>query len=306
LSCKRRPRGIQQDYTYILRAELQSAITELRKGDPDSLERALALLQQTAFSFSMKVCGHREDAEDTAQETLIRTVPELGHFESPEALAVWLYKVARSRCLLSRRRSKFAPKPNLSLDDLLPDRNELEALTTSGDGGPEQQLLRAEDREELQRAVLKVPPDYRMVLVLHDMEELSTPEVAKITGLKEGTVRVRLHRARVFLRNQLARKTSHPLTRAKEQRPPIVCKELFAALSDYIDQELDPSVCEELQAHLGDCSPCQAYLASLEETVRRCKRHCTEEVKAKIRAQIRELLRTSSAGIVTSRVPAGH
>jgi RNA polymerase sigma-70 factor (ECF subfamily) len=293
------PAGLRRDYTEIVRAELQSAIAELRKGDPDSMARALALLQQTTFSFSMKVCGHREDAEDTAQETLIRTVPELGHFDSPEALAVWLYKVARSRCLMSRRRSKFAPKQNLSLDDLLPDRNELEALTASGDGGPEQQLLRAEDREELQRAVLKIPPDYRMVLVLHDMEELSTPEVAKITGLKEGTVRVRLHRARVFLRNQLARKSGSPLRRAKEQRPPIACKELFAALSDYIDQELDPSLCEDLQRHLGDCSPCQVYLASLEETVRRCKRHCTQEVKAKVRAQVRELLRTSRAVSLT-------
>jgi RNA polymerase sigma-70 factor (ECF subfamily) len=171
-----------------VRTDLQEAIAELRKGQPDSMERALALLQQTAFSFSMKVCGHREDAEDTAQETLIRTVAQLRHFDSPEALAVWLYKVARSRCLMSRRRSKFAPKQTLSLDDLVPDRSQLEALTASRDGGPEQQLLRAENREELQRAVMKIPPDYRMVLVLHDMEELSTDEVARVTGLRPGTV----------------------------------------------------------------------------------------------------------------------
>ena len=207
------------------------------------MERALALVQQTAFSFSMKVCGHREDAEDTAQETLIKTVQELSHFDSPEALAVWLYKVARSRCLMSRRRSKFAPKQNLSLDNLLPDRSQLEALTASREGGPEQQLLRAENRDELQRAVLKIPPDYRMVLVLHDMEELSTQEVARITGLREGTVRVRLHRARVFLRNELARK-SKPATRSKQQ-PSARCKRLFALLSDFIDQELDPSLCAE-------------------------------------------------------------
>jgi len=277
-----------------VKADLERAIRELRKGDSDSLERALGLLQQTAFSFSMKVCGHREDAEDTAQETLIRTVPELSHFDSPQALAVWLYKVARSRCLMSRRRSNFAPKQNLSLDELLPDRHELEALTSSSDGGPEQQLLREESREELQRAVLKVPPDYRMVLVLHDMEELSTAEVAQVTGLQEGTVRVRLHRARVFLRNQLARKV--PIgKRTKAHRPPFQCKELFAALSDYIDLELDSSMCDDLQRHLGDCSPCQAYLASLEETVRRCKRHCTEQVKARVREQVRELLRSASA-----------
>jgi RNA polymerase sigma-70 factor (ECF subfamily) len=276
-----------------MRAELQNAITELQKGNPDSMERALALLQQTAFSFSMKVCGHREDAEDTAQETLLRTVPKLSQFDSPEALAVWLYKVARSRCLMSRRRSKFAPKQTLSLDDLLPDRSQLEALTTSREVGPEQQLLRAENREELQRAVLKIPPDYRMVLVLHDMEELSTDEVARITGLREGTVRVRLHRARVFLRNQLARKLKPP-TRSKQQ-PSARCKRLFALLSDYVDQQIDPSLCADVEGHLGDCSPCKAYLASLEETVRRCQRHCTEELKAKVRAQVRNLIRESAA-----------
>jgi RNA polymerase sigma-70 factor (ECF subfamily) len=276
-----------------MRAELQNAITELQKGNPDSMERALALLQQTAFSFSMKVCGHREDAEDTAQETLLRTVPKLTQFDSPEALAVWLYKVARSRCLMSRRRSKFAPKQTLSLDDLLPDRSQLEALTTSREVGPEQQLLRAENREELQRAVLKVPPDYRMVLVLHDMEELSTGEVARITGLREGTVRVRLHRARVFLRNQLARKLK-PATRSK-QLPSARCKRLFALLSDYVDQQIDPSLCADVEGHLGDCSPCKAYLASLEETVRRCQRHCTEELKARVRAQVRNLIRESAA-----------
>jgi len=276
-----------------VRADLQNAIDELRKGDPQSMERALALLQQTAFSFSMKVCGHREDAEDTAQETLIRMVPELSHFDSPQALAVWLYKVARSRCLMSRRRSKFAGKQDLSLDQLLPDRSALEALTTSRQSGPEQQLLREENREELQRAVLKIPPDYRMVLVLHDMEELSTDEVARITGLRSGTVRVRLHRARVFLRNQLARKMKPAPARGKGQ-PSTHCRRLFALLSDYIDQEIDPSLCQSLQGHLGDCSPCKAYMASLEETVRRCRRHCTEEVKAKVRAQVRELIRESA------------
>jgi RNA polymerase sigma-70 factor (ECF subfamily) len=280
-----------------VRTELSRAIAELRSDDPESMERALALVQQTAFSFSMKVCGHREDAEDTAQETLIRAVPELSNFDSPEALAVWLYKVARSRCLMSRRRSKFAPKQTLSLDDLVPDRSQLEALTASRDGGPEQQLLREENREELQRAVLKIPPDYRMVLVLHDMEELSTGEVARITCLREGTVRVRLHRARVFLRNQLARKIK-PATRSKQQ-PSARCKRLFAVLSEYIDQQIDPSLCADVEGHLGDCSPCKAYLASLEETVRRCQRHCTEELKAKVRAQVRNLIRESVAAKAT-------
>jgi RNA polymerase sigma-70 factor (ECF subfamily) len=276
-----------------MRPELERAISLLKAGDPESVESALGLLQSTVFSFSMKVCGHREDAEDTAQETLIRTVPELPHFNNPKALSVWLYKVARSRCLMSRRRSKFALRQNLSLDDLLPDRKELEAISQSSGDTPERALLRDESREELQRAILKVPADYRMVLVLHDMEELSTEEVAKVTGLREGTVRVRLHRARVFLRNQLARDRQGRHVRAKAP-PPARCKRLFALLSDYIDQELDPALCSEIESHFGNCRPCEAYLASLEETVRRCKSHCTEKLKAKVRRQVRDLLQVAA------------
>lgn len=277
-----------------MRPELQQAIAELRTPHPEALERALQLLHQTVFSFSMRVCGHREDAEDTAQETLLRTAPQLASFESPEALAVWLYKVARSRCLMSRRRSKFAPRQTLSLDDLLPDRDELEALTSTPEIGPEQHLLRAENAAELRRAVLKIPPQYRQVLVLHDMEELSTAEVASIVGLREGTVRVRLHRARAFLRNELAAKPVRRKARRRGVRPRS-CKHLFAALSDYLDKEIDAPTCAELEKHLEGCAPCEAYLASLEETVRRCRGACNDEVKTRLRAQVRELVRAAFA-----------
>jgi RNA polymerase sigma-70 factor, ECF subfamily len=273
-----------------MRPELETAVAELKSGSPGGLERALAMLQQTVFSFSMKVCGHREDAEDTAQETLFRTAPQLAKFESSKALAVWLYKVARSRCLMSRRRSKFAPREHISLDDVLPDRHELESLATSGDGRPDQQLLRKESAAELRHAILKIPPDYRQVLVLHDMEELSTQEVAQITGLREGTVRVRLHRARAFLRNELAGRPHGRRRGARNSLRPQACKKLFAALSDYIDQEIDPATCDRLEAHLGGCAPCKAYLDSLEEIVRRCRTHCTEQMKAKIAGELQQLV----------------
>ncbi len=280
-----------------MRPEIQNAITLLRSGRPESLDAALAILQNTVFSFSMKVCGHREDAEDTMQETLLRAARQLPNFESPEALAVWLYKVARSRCLMSRRRSKFAPQPHLSLEEVLPDRTQLETLTSKPrDGSPEQQLLRAENREELQQAVLRVPPPYRMVLVLHDMEELSPGEIARITGLRPGTVRVRLHRARAFLRNELAARPAHRRPVRPAHAPSRRCRKMFAALSDYLDRELDPAMCAKIEAHLAGCKPCVGYLASLEETVRRIKRHRAQTMNPKIAAEVRKkLVRTLEA-----------
>src|SRR5437763_8451724 len=111
-----------------MRADVEQAVALLRRGDQVALEQALALLQNTVFSFSMRVCGQREDAEDTMQEVLLKSVPQLPKFQSPKALLVWLYKVAKNRCLMTRRKSKFAPTQELSLDQLLPDRNELERL----------------------------------------------------------------------------------------------------------------------------------------------------------------------------------
>jgi len=99
-----------------MNARVEQALESLRSGKPGDVERALATLQETVYGFGMKVCGVREDAEDTAQETLLRLARQLKEFPDARALAVWLYKVAKSQCLMSRRMSKFAPAQMLSLD----------------------------------------------------------------------------------------------------------------------------------------------------------------------------------------------
>ena len=202
-----------------MRPEIDQVVQLIQRKDPKSLEEALALLQKTVFSFSMKVCGQRQDAEDTMQEVLLKSVPNLPKFDSPKALMVWLYKVAKNRCLMSRRKSKFAPKQDLSLEELMPDRQELQKLSSSLDGSPEAAVLRSESAKRLREAVQKLPSDYRLILVLHDMEELSDADVAEITGLRLGTIRVRLHRARLFVRKELAKQDQHRVRRERRNLP---------------------------------------------------------------------------------------
>jgi RNA polymerase sigma-70 factor (ECF subfamily) len=152
----------------------------------------------------MKVCGSHEDAQDTAQETLIRLARQLREFPDSRALAVWLYKVAKTQCLMSRRKSKFAPAQMLSLDDLMPKDS---ALSREGIKSwqitPEETVLNQELRGRLEHAILALPKHYRLVLILRDMEQLDTREVAEVMGISEVTVKMRLHRARVFVRNAL-------------------------------------------------------------------------------------------------------
>jgi len=257
-----------------MRAEIEEAVQLLQRGDDASVEHALALLQNTVFSFSMRVCGQREDAEDTMQEVLLKSVPQLPKFQSPKALLVWLYKVAKNRCLMTRRKSKFAPTQELSLDQLMPDRHELEHLTADGRINPEAFAIRSEEASRLRDAVQKLPPQYRIVLVLRDMEGLTDEEVAEITGVRSGTVRVRLHHARLFVRKELVRmltprgeKKAPKQTHTGDEFRPARCKAMFAELSDYLDEQLDDSLCEELERHMSDCGPCQAFLATLEATI---------------------------------------
>ncbi len=284
---------------------VEQALELIHDRRPGSVDKALALLQNTVYSFSMKVCGHPQDAEDTMQEVLLKSLPHLPKFDNPRALAVWLYKTARNRCISSRRGEKNSAAKHISLDELMPDGRELGELV-SRMPGPEAAALNRESGEHLSQAILQVPPAYRMVLVLHDMEELSTAEVAQITGLREGTVRVRLHRARLLVRRYLANLAKGdapsavaPHIAAEEPRPRR-CRRLFAALSDYMDGVVDDAVCEEMDRHIHQCEPCQAFLASLKSAVAQCRLYspkCDEQRTEELRRELLVKYQQAVAGL---------
>jgi RNA polymerase sigma-70 factor, ECF subfamily len=289
-----------------MRADIEQAVALLRRGDQTAVEQALALLQNTVFSFSMRVCGQREDAEDTMQEVLLKSVPYLPKFDSPKALVVWLYKVAKNRCLMSRRKSKFAPARELSLEELMPDRGELEQLSADGRINPEAYAIHSEKASRLREAIQRLPAQYRMVLVLRDMEGLTDDEVAEITGLRPGTVRVRLHRARLFVRKELMsawkpRQGKPSAVISSEEAPrPARCKEMFAELSNYLDEQMDDSLCGELEKHIGGCGPCKVFLATLEATIEQCRKAPAECPTGKEATRLRkELVRNYKRAVAT-------
>jgi RNA polymerase sigma-70 factor (ECF subfamily) len=294
-----------------MRSEIEQALQLLQRGNDDALEQALALLQNTVFSFSMRVCGQRQDAEDTMQEVLLKSVPHLPKFDSPKALVVWLYKVAKNRCLMSRRRSKFAPNRELSLEELMPNRQELDKLSSENGINPERFAIRSEEAGMLREAIQKLPAQYRIVLVLRDMEGLTDEDVAEITGLRAGTVRVRLHRARLFVRKELmkawkpraGRNTGAAVQRASGDEPkPARCKAMFAELSNYLDEQLDDSLCEELERHLDGCGPCKVFLASLQATIEQCRKSPTESPSGRTAVRLRrELMKNYARAVATVR-----
>jgi RNA polymerase sigma-70 factor, ECF subfamily len=255
-----------------VRTELGQAIKLLKKGDAASVERGLAVLQQTVLSFGIKVCGHREDAEDTAQEVLLHALPHLAKLEEPQALSAWLYTAAKNRCWQGRRTATY--RKTVALEQLLPGEAELELLLADAGASPEDAALRGQDHRMLHQAVLALPPQYRMVLVLHDMEELETETVAKILSIQPGTVRVRLHRARLLVRQEmgklLQRASERPRRKKAGAKQPAQCREIFANLSEYLDGKLQPESCERMQRHIEACPACVAFIQDLKRAIDRC------------------------------------
>lgn len=279
-----------------MRPELIQASELLKRNTPQSIEEAIALLQNTVYSFSMKVCGHREDAEDTMQDVLFRSLKYLGKIQAPEALAAWLYTVTRNRCRRMRRSPHDSDNKRISFDELMPDEQELRTLLLKAESGPEQHAISAEQQQLLHRAVLSIPSNLRLVLVLHDMEELTSEQVAQIAGLQVGTVRVRLHRARLALRKEMERLLEgRPETVGKAPRPvtqrPKECRELFAALSEYMDGRVEPRNCQQMQAHIEACPTCVAFLQDLRAAVDRCRSlevSCDPQIQRRMRTLITE------------------
>jgi RNA polymerase sigma-70 factor (ECF subfamily) len=152
----------------------------------------------------MRMCGEREDAREVVQETLMQAFRSLKRLKHPAALGSWLYRVAANACLMKRRKGKFEPDRELSLEELAPAPGEGAPVEIPDLGElPDEALVRGELRERVRAAILELPAHYRVVLVLRDMEHLSTREAAQALDLPESTVKMRLHRARLMVKKQL-------------------------------------------------------------------------------------------------------
>ena len=187
------------------RAAYAALVREAATGNRDAMERLLMRAQEVAYRFSLLVCGHPEDAEDVMQDALLKTYQRVAQIEEPEAFRTWLYSTVRNACLMKRRRHVGEPAQFVALDQggVGPD-GKMTGIDVADHARPaDQQLIDASMDGRLRRALQKLPPSYRMIVVMREMEGLSTKEVATVTGLSEANVKTRLHRARLMLRRHL-------------------------------------------------------------------------------------------------------
>lgn len=187
--------------------EYEALVRAATGGDRSALERLLMRAQEVAFRFSLLVCGRPDDAEDVMQDALLKTYRSLHQIEQPGAFRAWLYRTVRNACLMKRRRRVDEPARVESLD------TELHASDTHrtpsrepADRGqrPDEQALNAWLGRQLREALATLAPVDRMIVILREVEGLSTREVAAVTKMSEANVKTRLHRARTRLREELS------------------------------------------------------------------------------------------------------
>lgn len=180
---------------------------DLLTGDEAAFTEFVKAFRARLSQYSFLMCGHREDAEEVAQETLLKVFESIDQLRDPGRLKSWVFRIAKNECFMKRRKSVFAPKTELSLDDLQPKRSD-----SAESGGiqiadwtslPDDLLLDAELQDALTRSIRQLPEIYRSVVLLRDVEELTTEEAAEALEISSDTVKTRLHRGRLALRQHM-------------------------------------------------------------------------------------------------------
>jgi RNA polymerase sigma-70 factor (ECF subfamily) len=179
-------------------------IRAINSGRQDLFYELVRRYEKSLYNFGMRMCDNPSDAEDMVQDAFLNVYRYLGGFRYETKFKNWLYRIATSACLKKKRRSKYAPDRELSLDDFLPaDESAVSVDLPRWASQPLDQLLDEELGGVIKQALLELPEKYRLVIVLRDVEGFTTREAAEILDLTPSNVKVRLHRARLFLREAL-------------------------------------------------------------------------------------------------------
>jgi RNA polymerase sigma-70 factor (ECF subfamily) len=247
-----------------------------------SAEEAIPLLLDRygdkLYRLGLRVCGDDDEAYDLLQEIFLNAYQNWDQFEGRSAPSSWLYTIAVRACQRRHRRRAGEPEVMQSLEELPPSGDRV-ASALEGDDPLSAAIARqAEDR--LSGALVKLPLKYRLPLILKDIAELSVDEVAQVLGLKKATVKTRVHRARLQLREILDPLLPRRFAPARDHLQ-TVCIDLLRAKQEALDRGVPYPVPEsEL------CSRCESLFATLDLSHEACQRLG----QGKLPDQVRRLL----------------
>ncbi|MCS6827297.1 MAG: sigma-70 family RNA polymerase sigma factor [Caldilinea sp.] len=181
----------------------QRLLERIRAGDKTACAECIDLHSAGVYRLALRMVGDPHEAEDIVQETFLNAFRTIDSFEGRSSLSTWLYRITYNAALMRLRKKQPL---HVSID---PHGDEEEAATTPVQLFdwcclPEEDFQTAEARNELERAISELPEPLRAVFVLRELEGLSTEETAQALDLSVSNVKVRLHRARLWLRERLS------------------------------------------------------------------------------------------------------
>ncbi len=180
-------------------------LARLRERDETAFNEVVRVHGDKVFNLVLRMVGNRAEAEDIAQEVFVTVFKSIESFRGESKFTTWLLRIAANH---SKNRIKYLARRSTDKEglDALPDAvmaDEGNAPAQSHIEGPDRLLEAAQVEDIMQKAIAALDEEHRLVVVLRDIEELSYEEIGEITGLPEGTVKSRLHRARMALKEQL-------------------------------------------------------------------------------------------------------
>ncbi len=185
-------------------------VRRLRERDEQAFKEAVRLYQHKVYNLVYRMVGNREEAEDVAQEVFVTVLKSIDTFRGDSKFSTWLYRIAANH---TKNRMKYLGRRAYNSTSELTDATEREAQGKSDTAGFKTQIaapdavLEGLQMEQLvQEAIASLDEEHRVLVVLRDIESLSYEEIGAITGLNEGTVKSRLHRARMALKDYMAKR----------------------------------------------------------------------------------------------------
>jgi RNA polymerase sigma-70 factor (ECF subfamily) len=179
----------------------QELVAALRRREPDAFERLFETYSDKAYRLAVALLEDETEADCVVQDTFLRLLERLDQFEGRSQLSTWLYRVAYNISVdRLRKRRPTVTMAEEANDDAIPS----PTVLVDWEHLPESLLTESEMAAELKSAIAALPEKFRVVFILREIEGLSTAETAVVTDLSLSAVKVRLHRARLFLRERLA------------------------------------------------------------------------------------------------------
>ena len=229
-----------------------------------SVTAILKEYQNKIYRLALSISHNEKDAEDIVQNAFIKIVRGMPDFRNRSRLSTWIYRIAYNEALIYLRKKRRLSNFTNSFRDSV--RHLPSGLAVNWAKMPDQELLDKELRQRIDAALKFIPIQYRMPLFLHRIEGFSLAETAQILGIKPGTVKTRLHRAYLMVRNQLnAYFHDRPVPGARQDAR---CSIWTGFLFDYAQERLDTERKQSFHRHIQDCPRCNNFLDTYLQAIR--------------------------------------